>query len=195
MASAVPAIPEAVLETALAAWADRRADFPGCLDDLPAPLYLTDPEGVLTYYNKACVDFAGRVPQPHRDRWCVTWKLWTETGEPLPHDRCPMAVAVRERRPVRGVSAVAERPDGVKVDFLPYPTPLFDASGTFVGAVNLLHDISRRRRRERLRAEAARCRRLAGSVGDAATVERLEALAREYEAEAGALADEPAGNA
>jgi hypothetical protein len=37
-----------------------------------------------------------------------------------------MAVAVRERRAVRGVQAVAERPDGTHVDFRPHPTPLLD---------------------------------------------------------------------
>ena len=29
-------------------------------------------------------------------------------------------------------------PDGTKVPFISYPTPLYDASGAFVGAVNLL---------------------------------------------------------
>jgi len=34
-----------------------------------------------------------------------------------------------ERRPVRGEEAIAERPDGSRVAFVPYPTPLYDASG------------------------------------------------------------------
>ncbi len=44
--------------------------------------------------------------------------------------------------PVRGYQAVAERPDGIRVPFVPYPTPLFDHAGEFVGAVNVLVDIS-----------------------------------------------------
>src|SRR6202011_4728538 len=67
---------------------------------------------------------------------------------PLPHGECPMAMAVKERRPIRGMEAVAERPDGSRVPFIPYPTPIYDASGTFIGAVNMLVDISERKRAE-----------------------------------------------
>jgi PAS domain S-box-containing protein len=55
-----------------------------------------------------------------------------------------MAVALREGRPVRGAQAVAEKPDGTRVPFVPYPTPLKDASGRVTGAINLLVDISER---------------------------------------------------
>jgi PAS domain S-box-containing protein len=44
------------------------------------------------------------------------------------------------------MEAVAERPDGTLVHFAPYPTPLYDASGTLIGAVNMLIDISDRKR-------------------------------------------------
>ena len=59
-----------------------------------------------------------------------------------------MAVALRENRPVRGAEAVAERPDGTRVPFIPYPTPLHDASGTLIGAVNVLVDVSERKQAE-----------------------------------------------
>jgi PAS domain S-box-containing protein len=48
----------------------------------------------------------------------------------------------------RGAEAVAERPDGVRVPFLAYPTPLFDKSGALIGAVNTLVDITERKRAE-----------------------------------------------
>jgi PAS domain S-box-containing protein len=59
-----------------------------------------------------------------------------------------MAIALKTRRPVRGVEAVAERPDGTRVPFVPYPTPLFDSSGALIGAVNMLLDISDRKQSE-----------------------------------------------
>jgi two-component sensor histidine kinase len=64
------------------------------------------------------------------------------------HDECPMAVALKERRPIRGAEALAERPDGTRVPFIPYPTPLYDGSGALVGAVNMLVDISERKQAE-----------------------------------------------
>jgi PAS domain S-box-containing protein len=117
------------------------------LEALPAAIYTTDAEGRINFYNRAAVEMAGRTPQPG-DEWCVTWKLYWPDGTPLPHNECPMAVALRENRPVRGAEAVAERPDGRRVPFIPYPTPLRDAAGKLVGAINMLVDISERKRAE-----------------------------------------------
>jgi PAS domain S-box-containing protein len=114
------------------------------LEALPAAIYTTDAEGRINFYNRAAVEMAGRTPQPG-DEWCVTWKLYWPDGTPLPHSDCPMAVALRENRQVRGAEALAERPDGRRVPFIPYPTPLRDAAGNLVGAINMLVDISERK--------------------------------------------------
>ncbi|MDR6820869.1 PAS domain S-box-containing protein [Neorhizobium sp. 2083] len=117
------------------------------LEALPAAVYTTDATGRITFYNKAAVDMSGRTPQPG-DMWCVTWRLYNPDGSPLPHDQCPMAVALKEDRPVRGAEAIAERPDGSRVPFIPYPTPLHDAEGNLIGAINMLVDISERKQAE-----------------------------------------------
>ena len=117
------------------------------LEALPAAVYTTDAEGKITFFNKAAVDMAGRTPRPG-DEWCVNWRLYNPDGTPLPHDQCPMAVALRENRPVRGVEAIAERPDGTRVPFIPYPTPLHDFEGKLVGGINMLVDISERKNAE-----------------------------------------------
>lgn len=118
------------------------------LDALPAAIYTTDRDGVITYYNRAAADFAGREPELGKDQWCVTYRLRSSDGEPLPHDQCPMAVALRENRPVRGVEAMAMRQDGSLVPFMPFPTPLRDSEGNLVGAVNMLVDVSERKEAE-----------------------------------------------
>jgi PAS domain-containing protein len=151
---------------------------------LPAPIYATDAEGWVTFFNQPCVDFAGRTPRLGEDRWCVTWKLFSESGEHLPHEECPMAVAIREKRPVRGAVAVAERPDGRRVCFTPYPTPLIDEQGEVSGAVNILVDITGRREALELREQAGRCRLLAGAVRDPKTAAALELMAGDCEARA-----------
>ncbi len=66
----------------------------------------------------------------------------------MAHDECPMAIALNENRPVRGMAARALRPDGTFVDFEPVPTPLRNADGDLIGAVNVLIDITDRRRAE-----------------------------------------------
>jgi PAS domain S-box-containing protein len=117
------------------------------LEALPAAVYTTDADGRITFFNKAAVEMAGRVPRTG-DKWCVTWRLYNTDGTPLPHDQCPMAIALREDRPVRGAEAVAERPDGTRIPFTPYPTPLHDAEGKLIGAINMLVDITERKAAE-----------------------------------------------
>jgi PAS domain S-box-containing protein len=118
------------------------------LEALPSAVYTTDAEGRIKFFNRAAVEMSGRTPRLGQDQWCVTWRLYRPDGTPLPHDQCPMAIALKERRPIRGEEAVAERPDGTRVPFIPYPTPLFDAEGNLVGAINMLVDITDRKRAE-----------------------------------------------
>ncbi|WP_330999164.1 PAS domain S-box protein [Oryzicola mucosus] len=120
--------------------------FEQILDSLPVAVYTTDRHGKITYYNRAAAEFAGREPEIGKDEWCVTFRLFTADGKELAHDECPMAIALRENRPIRNVEAIAQRPDGTLFPFLPFPTPIRDANGKLVGAVNTLIDLSERKR-------------------------------------------------
>jgi PAS domain S-box-containing protein len=114
------------------------------LQALPVAIYTTDAEGRITFYNEAAADLWGYRPEPGAN-WCGSWRLYHLDGRPMAHEECPMAVTLREGRPVRGVEAIAERPDGRRVRFQPWPTLLTDASGRTVGAINLLIDVTDRR--------------------------------------------------
>jgi PAS domain S-box-containing protein len=115
---------------------------------LPAAVYATDAEGRITFYNEAAAELWGCRPELGESQFCGSWRLYWPDGRPLPHAQCPMAQALKAGRPIRGVEAVAERPDGTRVVFLPYPTPLFDDSGKLIGAVNMLVDITDRKSAE-----------------------------------------------
>lgn len=182
-----PHHPEQLLDTALNALA-AGPDGHRILDELPAPVYTTDTQGRVTYWNRACVEFAGREPVLGQDRWCVTWQLYTTTGEHLPHEECPMAQAILERRPIRDTIAIAERPDGSRVAFRPYPTPLMDEQGSFVGAVNMLIDVSDQQA-EALSEQASRCRRLADAMYDRDATHILSSMAEGFERTAQDLAN------
>ena len=159
------------------------------LDQLLVPIYIADGQGFVRYFNSACIEFAGRRPEVGRDRWCVTWRLYTEIGEFLPHNQCPMAMAIKTQRPIRGVTALAERPDGTKVVFRPYPTPLFVRHGQFTGALNVFENVTDEARAEELEAKAERCRRLAKGVDDAQVAEALSRLAEECDSKATDIRD------
>ena len=118
------------------------------MNGLPAAIYTTDVAGRITFFNDAAAELWGCKPELGLSEWCGSWKLYWPDGTPLPHDECPMAVTLKTGQPVRGVEAIAERPDGTRVPFMPYPTPLHDASGRLVGAVNMLVDITDAKRAE-----------------------------------------------
>ena len=115
------------------------------LQALPVAVYTTDPEGRITFYNDAAIRLWGVEPELGTSQWCGSWKLYQLDGTSLPHDQCPMAQALKTGIPIRGAEAVAERPDGSRVPFIPYPTPLHDSSGNMVGAVNMMIDITERK--------------------------------------------------
>src|ERR1700739_3082673 len=122
--------------------------FRKILDALPVAIYTTDAAGRITYFNEAAATLWGHRPKIGSSEWCGSWKLFWPDGRALPHGECPMAIAIKEKRAVRGMEAVAERPDGTRVPFEPYPTPIFDSDGDLTGAVNMLIDITDRKRAE-----------------------------------------------
>jgi PAS domain S-box-containing protein len=135
---------------------ERERQFREMIDALPVAVYTTDAEGRITHFNPAAVEFSGRAPELGSDHWCVTWKLYYPDGRPMPHDQCPMAVALKEGRAVRGEEAIAELPDGTRRWFEPFPTPLFDSEGRLVGGINMLLDTTERRRTEAALRDADR---------------------------------------
>ena len=143
-------------EQANAALREGERRFREMIDALPAAVYTTDADGRLTHFNPAAIEFAGRTPELGTDQWCLSWKLYRPDGTPLPHDECPTAVALKEGRIVRGVEAVAERPDGSRVWGAPYPALLRDAAGRVTGGITMVVDITERKRmEERLRQSEA----------------------------------------
>jgi PAS domain S-box-containing protein len=120
---------------------------------LPAAVYTTDTSGKITFYNRAAAELWGCEPELGKSEWCGSWRLYWPDGRPMPHGECPMAVALKEERAIRGGEAIAERPDGTRVPFLAFPTPLFDENGELTGAINTLIDITEHKRAEEMLRE------------------------------------------
>jgi len=112
------------------------------LNVLPAAIYITDGAGRITYFNEAAAALWGCRPKLNTDQGHSSWRLYRPDGTPMPHDQSPMAVTLRGRRPSHGQAAIAERPDGSRVPFMAFATPLTDSFGALIGAVNMLIDLS-----------------------------------------------------
>lgn len=159
---------------------DSEPHFRQLLEALPAAVYATDTEGRITFFNQAAADLWGCRPELGKSEWCGSWRLYWPDGRPMRHDECPMAVALKEGCPIRGAEAAAERPDGTRVPFLAYPTPLRDRSGALTGAVNTLIDITERKRNEEFKQQLAT---IVESTDDAILSEDLDGIIKTWNPE------------
>ncbi len=112
------------------------------MNGLSAAVYTCDAEGRILMYNEAAAALWGRKPEVGKDLWCGSWKIIDSNGNPLDLDKCPMAIALKEGRPIKLAEIIIERPDGVRLNVLANPKPILDASGKVVEAVNMLVDIT-----------------------------------------------------
>ena len=115
--------------------------FREIVEILSVAIYATDAEGRLTYFNDAARKLSGRTPELGTDKWCVTWKIFLPDGTALPHDQCPMALALKGVSVPNGIECAAERPDGTRFWFTP-------CQGRIVSGVNVLVDITDRKNAE-----------------------------------------------
>ena len=128
------------------------------LESLGVAVYTTDELGYITMFNEAAVELWGRTPEIGRDLWCGSWKIFYPDGSEMDLADCPMGVALREDRIVRGERITVERPDGLRKVVQPFPTPMHDSSGRLTGAVNILLDITDLQESQRKLVDAIRAK-------------------------------------
>ncbi|HLY14452.1 MAG TPA: ATP-binding protein [Candidatus Limnocylindrales bacterium] len=134
------------------------------LEALQVAAYTTDAAGRITFFNEAAASLWGRRPELGEE-WCGSLHLYWPDGRPMGHAECPMAQTLHEQRPVSG-TAIAERPDGTRVHFMAYPSPLFDDQGRLAGAINVLVDITAHQAAEQTIRASAEALRQSNAVKD-----------------------------
>lgn len=125
-------------------------------DLLPAAVYVCDREGAILKFNNLAAELWGRQPSTGSsgERFCGSTRLYRPDGTPLPHEQCPMAVALRTGTPVRDEEVVIERADGSRGFALVNINVLKDDAGQVLGAVNCFLDITGRKHAEQAEQKA-----------------------------------------
>ncbi len=121
------------------------------LDAIPAAVYLCDRDGFLVAYNAEAARLWRRDPSLYgsRDRFYGSYRLYRIDETPLPHENCPVAVALRSGEEIRNGEVVMERLDGTRFEALANVRLLHDRDGRVEGAINCFQDVSAQKAVER----------------------------------------------
>lgn len=140
------------LEASAGRLRESEARYRQLVHTLPVAVYACDTEGRITLYNQAAADLWGRSPEVGQDRWCGAARAFAFDGTPILLDDCPMAVAVRTGRGLRGPEMFIERPDGARRTVIPHIDVVRDAAGAVTGAINMVTDVTETRRAQQAQA-------------------------------------------
>ncbi|MEX0721620.1 MAG: GAF domain-containing protein [Balneolaceae bacterium] len=127
--------------------------FREIINVLPMAVFTTDAKGLLTHYNKEAVKFSVKELELGSDKWYLNWEFYYPDGTRMPHEVCPIAVALKKGRNIQGKEIIIERTDGDRIWFSANASPLRDNEGEIIGGVNMLIDITDRKRAEQIQEE------------------------------------------
>lgn len=104
---------------------------------LAMPVFVVDDDGTLAYYNESAEELLGlryeETGQLPLQAWGPLWSPTDAEGRPISPDELPLALAIRDRRPVQGNVSI-RRPDGSDRQITITALPLEAADGSHLGA-------------------------------------------------------------
>lgn len=131
---------------------ESERSYRNLMETMAVAVYTCDLEGRVNFHNDAAVSLWGRKPELGVELWCGSHKMYTLDGTWMPHDQCPAAISLKERRAVKA-EALVQRPDGKIRHVLVFPRPEYDINGHMIGLINAVVDITERKILERQKDE------------------------------------------
>ncbi len=114
----------------------------------PVAMYTVDAAGTIQEFNRNAVTMWGREPVrgDPAEQYCCAYKIYSPDGAIVLHADNSVACVLNGLIPMaQDVEATLERLDGSKVDVIANVIPLKNSSGTIVGAMSCLVDITYRK--------------------------------------------------
>lgn len=127
---------------------ESRAQYMHLLEHLPVAVFSCNEEGRIQVYNKAAEALWGQTPEPGKAQWCGSCMTFDTGMERVEQNCCPVAKTVNEGIAHLGEELVIERPDGSRRHVVPHSHPTYNAKGELTGAINVMVDITERKKAE-----------------------------------------------
>jgi PAS domain-containing protein len=112
---------------------------------LATPVFLVDEDGALEYYNEPAEALLGRryeeTGQIPLETWSSMWPATGPDGRPLDQNELPIAIAVRDRKPVQGTILIRGS-DGHDRELIVTALPLEASDGAHLGAFAIFWESS-----------------------------------------------------
>src|SRR5262245_553179 len=118
---------------------------------IPAAVYACDASGFIVYSNGHAGELWGHGSEFRSEPWSFLHspKRYGTDGNPLRLEQTPEREVLATGQPVVNRELVLERPDGTRVDVLASAAPWRDMDGVPCGVLNVLHNVTEVRGRER----------------------------------------------
>lgn len=126
---------------------DSELLFKQYVNGLPVAFYTVDVDGKILLCNEAAVELWGRRPNIGEEFYCGAQKLYKADGTPIQRNDSLIVKTLSTKKAYQG-EAIVERPGGERRYVLSYPQPMFNSEGELTGAMNVLVDITDRKRIE-----------------------------------------------
>jgi len=125
----------------------ERIEFANSLrDTIVDPLFIVDTNMIITYMNEACAQLTGFSKEESEGRLSCREVLQSDICE----TNCPVRHCFEMTIPVEGIRASVTTREGRQIPIVASASPLKDAHGDIVGAVEICKDISHVLEAERL---------------------------------------------
>jgi two-component system cell cycle sensor histidine kinase/response regulator CckA len=130
----------AMTEAAAEPSSDRRLQE--VLDALPAGVWVVDKDGQIVLANAASMEIWGGKPESALSPVGKDKAWWTETGQPVPPEEWGVTRALERGESSSHEELTVETADGAQKVIQNSASPIRDAGGEIVGAVNISEDVT-----------------------------------------------------